>query len=89
MERMGKITNIDGSEARSQKAVEDMTSDPGLIRLMNCRDGADVHELWLSRGCNADDLQIFLLFQIVTELSDLNSLMKTFFAGISAVKTPH
>ena len=86
---MGKITNIDGSKARSQKNIEDMTTDPGLIKLMNCQDGAEVHELWLSRGCKADDLQIFLLFQIVTELSELKALMQTFFQSISFVKTPH
>jgi len=86
---MAKITNLDGSEARSKENIEDMTSDPELIKLMNCQDGADVHKLWLSRGCDTDDLQIFLLFQIVTELVDLKAVIKTFFAGLSVVKSPH
>lgn len=83
VEAMTKICNPDGSEALSRESLEDLTSDPGLLKLLNCRSATEVQRIWLSRECLSEDLHIALLFQLIAHVSDLTSKLEMFLARVS------
>lgn len=70
---MRKILNLDGSPAESRKSVEEVTLDPGLRKLANCRSAPDLEALWLRRECDGEDIQIALLIQIVGNIQQLRN----------------
>lgn len=69
---MAKIVNLDGSAARSDKSIEDLTSDPKLFKLGNCSSAPELEALWLGREVDREDVQVALLFQLVGSIQQLS-----------------
>ena len=68
---MTRIVNLDGSAAESEKSVEELTSDPRLLKMANCATAAELKALWLGRECDREDVQVALLMQLVIDIQHL------------------
>lgn len=82
---MAKIVNLDGSAAGSEKPVDELTEDPGLRKLMNCRDGAEFKTLWLTGQCDAEDLQVGLLLQLSGDIQQLSHTIAVLLAKLETL----
>lgn len=82
---MSKIVNLDGSAAESDQTVEELTSDPRLIKMANCATAADLKAVWLGRECDREDIQVALLMQLVGDIQHLGNAIAVLLAKLETV----
>ena len=82
---MARILNLDGRDAESEKSVEELTSDPRLIKLGNCTTAADLKALWLGDEVDREDVQVALLMQLVGDVQTLTHLVGMLFKKLEII----
>lgn len=82
---MAKILNLDGSAAESDQTVEQLTSDPRLIKMANCATANDLRAIWLGRECDREDIQVALLMQLVGDIQHLGNAIAVLLSKLETV----